>query len=57
MAFKDRDFTENEIYEKLLSGKLGTDLGYLYENMVVQILKTSGNELFYYTFPKETSNR
>ncbi len=56
LAFKDRDFTENEIYEKLLNHKLGTDLGYLYENMVAQMLKTAGNELFYYTFPKETSN-
>ena len=56
LAFKDRDFTENIIYEKLLSGRLGTDLGYLYENMAAQILKTAGNELYYYTFPKETSN-
>lgn len=56
LAFKDRDFTENEIYEKLLSNKLGANLGYLYENMVAQMLKTAGNELFYYTFPKETSN-
>ncbi len=57
LAFKDRDFTENEIYEKLLSDKLGTNLGYLYENVVAQMLKASGNELFYYTFPKETSNQ
>lgn len=57
LAFKDRDFTENEIYEKLLNDKLSTDLGYLYENMVAQMLKAVGNELFYYTFPKETSNQ
>lgn len=56
LAFKDRDFTENVIYEKLLSNKLSTDLGYLYENVVAQMLKAAGNELFYYTFPKETSN-
>ncbi len=56
LAFKDKDYTENEIYEKLLSGKMSVDLGYLYENMVAQMLKTAGNELFYYTFPKETSN-
>lgn len=56
LAFKDRDFTENEIYEKLLNDKLSTDLGYLYENVVAQMVKTAGNELFYYTFPKETSN-
>lgn len=56
LAFKDRDFTENVIYEKLLSNKLGADLGYLYENMAAQMLKAAGNELYYYTFPKETSN-
>lgn len=56
LAFKDRDFTENDIYEKLLSNKLSADLGYLYENAVAQMLKTAGNELFYYTFPKQTSN-
>lgn len=56
LAFKDRDFTENEIYERLLSDKLSANLGYLYENMVAQMLKAAGDELFYYTFPKETSN-
>ncbi|MCI8640129.1 MAG: ATP-binding protein [Coprococcus sp.] len=56
LAFKDRDFTENELYEKLLSNKLAADLGYLYENIVAQMLKAAGNELFYYTFPKEASN-
>ncbi|MCM1047019.1 MAG: AAA family ATPase [Clostridiales bacterium] len=56
LAFMDRDFTGNEIYEKLLNDKLSTDLGYIYENAVAQMLKTAGNELFYYTFPKETSN-
>ncbi len=56
LAFRDRDATENEIYEKLLNDKAGINLGYLYENMVAQMLKASGKELFYYTFPKETSN-
>lgn len=55
LAFMDRDFTENIIYEKLLSDKLGADLGYLYENMVAQMLYSNGNRLFYYTFPKEKS--
>lgn len=55
LAFMDKDFTENVIYEKLLSDKLDTDLGYLYENMVAQMLYASGNRLFYYTFPKEKS--
>lgn len=55
LAFMDKDFTENIIYEKLLSDKLDTNLGYLYENMVAQMLYASGNKLFYYTFPKDNS--
>ncbi len=55
LAFMDKDFTENIIYEKLLNDKLDTDLGYLYENMVAQMLYANGNKLFYYTFPKENS--
>lgn len=53
LAFMDRDYPENEIYRKLLSDKLGTDLGYVYENVVAQMLKSAGNELFYYTFKGE----
>ncbi len=56
LAFKDKDFTENIIYEKMLSDKLSADLGYIYENAIAQMLNTSGNELFYYTFKRETSN-
>ena len=53
MLFMDKDFTENIIYEKLLSDKLSVNLGYLYENVVAQILKANGNSLFYYTFLDE----
>ena len=56
LAFKDKSFTENVIYQKLLSDKLSTNLGYVYENVIAQILRANGNELFYYTFPSETSN-
>ena len=55
MLFMDKDFTENIIYEKLLSDKLSVNLGYLYENVVAQILKANGNALFYYTFLDEKS--
>lgn len=54
LAFKDKDFTENIIYQKLMSDKLDTNLGYVYENMVAQMLTATGNRLFYYTFPTET---
>lgn len=55
MLFMDKDFTENIIYEKLLSDKLSVNLGYLYENVVAQILKANRNSLFYYTFLDEKS--
>ena len=51
LAFKDKAFTENVIYEHLLNDKLSTKLGYLYENVVAQMLTASGNKLFYYTWP------
>ena len=57
LAFKDRDFIENDIYAKLLNNKLQTNLGYLYENMVAQTLATNGHRLYYYTFPNDKSKR
>ncbi|MCF0220625.1 MAG: ATP-binding protein [Muribaculaceae bacterium] len=54
LAFWDKKFTDNTIYQKLLSDKLSADLGYVYENVVAQMLKAEGNELFYYTFPTES---
>ena len=44
LMFKDRDFTENIIYEKLLNDKLSANLGYLYENAVAQILTANRSE-------------
>ena len=55
LMFKDKDFTENEIYDKLLNDKLSANLGYLYENAVAQTLVASGNELFYHSWQNETS--
>lgn len=55
LMFKDKDFTENEIYEKLLSDKLSVNLGYLYENVVAQCLAANGNELYYHTIMNEKS--
>lgn len=56
LAFWDKEATENIIYQKLLSDKLATDMGYVYENVVAQMLTAAGNKLFYHTWPSETSN-
>lgn len=55
LIFKDKDFTENVIYEKLLSDKFSVNLGYVYENVAAQILTANGNALYYYTFLNEKS--
>lgn len=56
LIFKDKDFTENIIYNKLLSNKFDTNLGYVYENVVAQMLLAKGNNLFYYTMNSDNSN-
>ena len=53
LAFWDKAATDNIIYQKLLSDKLSTDLGYVYENIVAQMLVAAGNRLFYHTWPTE----
>ena len=55
LMFMDRPSTENEIYIKLLSDKLPANLGYLYENLVAQMIAASGRELYYHTWEKEGS--
>lgn len=56
LAFWDKDITENVIYQKLLNDKLSTNLGYVYENVVAQMLAASGNKLFYYTWAKDATH-
>lgn len=56
LAFWDKDHTENVIYQKLLNDKLSTNLGYVYENVIAQMLAASGNKLFYYTWPKDETH-
>ena len=55
LLFIDRPVTENDVYAKLLSDKLPANLGYLYENLVAQMIAASGRELFYHTWEKNGS--
>ena len=54
LAFWDKDVTENVIYQKLLSDKLSANMGYVYENVVAQMLTAAGSRLFYHTWPTES---
>lgn len=57
LMFKDKDFTENVIYQKLLSNKLSKNLGILYENIVAQTLYAKGNKLYYHAYYDTTQKR
>ena len=57
LAFWDKDVAENPIYEKLLSDTLSADLGYVYENVTAQMLRSGGNALYYYTFPADKEKK
>ena len=49
LAFSARGIVTNEIYQKLMFDKLEIDEGMLVENIVAQMLKASGNKLFFYS--------
>lgn len=53
LCFWDKSYTENVIYDKLLSDKLEANLGYVYENLVAQMLAAAGNNLFYHVWQKD----
>ncbi|MBR3761759.1 MAG: ATP-binding protein [Lachnospiraceae bacterium] len=55
MLFNDTQNGIEDIYKKLLSDTLTADLGYLYENVVAQAIKSSGRELYYHIWKKERS--
>ena len=55
LMFIDRPEAENDVYAKLLSDKLPANLGYLYENLVAQMLAATDRELFYHTWEKKDS--
>ena len=49
LAFSARGIVSNEIYQKLMFDKLEIDEGMLVENIVAQMLKAAGHELFFYS--------
>lgn len=48
LAYKNKDYLENELYEAILFDKLHVNEGMIIENVVAQSLKASGHNIFYY---------
>jgi len=55
-AFDERGIVTNEIYKKLLLDKLEVNKGMLIENIVAQMLVSSGNKLYFYSNSSKTDS-
>ena len=55
LLFQNEAGIYREIYQKLLSNKLDTNLGFLYENIAAQVICSSGRNLYYHTWQKPDS--
>lgn len=49
MAFSEKDIHQGQLYKKLMFDKLELNKGMLVENIVAQMLRTAGNELYFYS--------
>lgn len=48
LAYKNKDYLENELYEAILFDKLHINEGMIIENIVAQTLKANGHNIYYY---------
>ena len=55
MLFNSDNNSHEDLYKKLISNKLDLNLGYLYENVISQLIVSSRRKLFYYFWNKENS--
>ena len=55
-AFRDNDYSDNELYCAILLDKLNINEGMLIENIVAQMLRFSGHRLYFYS-RVDTNNR
>ena len=55
-AFRDNDYSDNELYRAILLDKLNINEGMLIENAVAQMLRCNGHRLYFYS-RVDSSNR
>lgn len=56
LAFDENGNMPAEVYERILHGKLEVNMGYVIENMVAQMLASSGHKLYYYYHTNEENS-
>ena len=48
MAFSENELTAGEVQQRLLTGRLEVNAGAIYENIVAQMLRVAGQQLYFY---------
>ena len=48
LAFSENEIVEKEVYKSILHDRLSINKGMLFENVVAQMLRCKGNELYFY---------
>ena len=57
LAYKNKDYLENELYRAILFDKLHINEGMIIENVVAQLLRTRGDNIYYYKKVDKNSKR
>ena len=48
-AFRDNDYSDNELYRAILLDRLNINEGMIFENIVAQMLRCNGHRLYFYS--------
>lgn len=48
-AFSENEIASNQLYKAIMNGKLSLNEGMLHENVIAQMLRAKGRQLFFYT--------
>lgn len=56
-AFSRDELTSDEIYKRILNGRMAINEGMLYENLVAQMLVAQGKRLYFYTHYSKAKHR
>ena len=57
LAFSENELTSQQLYKKIMDGKLSLNEGMIYENLISQMLAAKGTKLYFFTRYNEEKHR
>ena len=57
LAFSENEISTQQLYKSIMNGKLSLNEGMLYENVISQMIASSGHKLYFYTHYSEEKHR